>query len=119
VFSNNNLRLAVAVFAAAFFLHFARQAFGLDINLDGIGSVSTGGVSKLDKAIGVIDIIKSYWFKIADGIAILALSIAGWQIRRRAPDTFERYSMALLSVFLMLGSGMIVSIILQLVDKAK
>lgn len=104
--SNKKMMLAstlIALLLGATYL--AAPALAIDINLDGIGSISAGsGADKLDKAIGILNVIEQKWFLVFDILGVILLSIGALILRQRNPDAWTRYLHYIVALLLFLAS---------------
>lgn len=110
--------MALLIFGL-FIAFFPELAQALDIDIDNIGSISTGGTAKLNKALGILDILESTWFTILDSIAVLILVAGAFILRSRAPDRWAQYLNLLLAVGLALAAPLIYRIIKEIVEMVR
>lgn len=83
----------------------AAPAAAIDINIDGIGSITAGGgTDKLDKAIGILTVIQNKWFLAFDIIGVILLSIGALVLRFKNPDAWARYLHYILALLMFVAS---------------
>lgn len=97
------IAMAAVMIAAAAVL--AAPAGAIDINIDGIGSITAGsGTDKLDKAIGLLTVIEDKWFLAFDVIGVILLSIGALVLRFKNPDAWARYMHYILALLMFVAS---------------
>lgn len=80
-------------------------AVAIDIDIDGIGSITAGGgTDKLDKAIGILNVIEGKWFLVFDIIGVIMLSIGALVLRFKNPDAWARYLHYILALLMFVAS---------------
>lgn len=98
---------------------FPKLAIALDIDVNGIGSISAGGTGSLNKFLGILGVIENTWFVVLDTLAVIILVVGAFVLRSKNPDRWSSYFNTLLAIGAALAAPLIYKIIKELVNSVK